>query len=206
MSNELPDPVVFCTKLAEVHKTSQSPNGKFGFYVSTCNGRTPQVLDWDSSWVSMFGKFLAGCMKLYFQQNNTWPELKKVSQRVINKVVPRLLGPLQSDGRSIKPTLIHGDLWEGNIGTSLKNRNIYVFDAAAFYAHYEMELGSWRGERHKIADPAFMQAYLDVMGMSEPVDQFDDRNRLYGLDKNITYTIHHPEAEQERMRQVLDLI
>jgi fructosamine-3-kinase len=34
---------------------------------------------------------------------------------LLKKVIPRLLDPLETDGRSIKPVLLHGDLWLGNV-------------------------------------------------------------------------------------------
>jgi hypothetical protein len=37
-------------------------------------------------------------------------EFNSVAEEFFEKVVPRLLRPLQSGGRSIKPTLVHGDL------------------------------------------------------------------------------------------------
>ena len=42
-----------------------------------------------------------------------WPELEAAADQVINAVIPRLLGALQADGRELKPSLIHGDCWEG---------------------------------------------------------------------------------------------
>jgi protein-ribulosamine 3-kinase len=34
-----PDPVRFTAKLAELHKKSVSPTGKFGFHTTTCHGK-----------------------------------------------------------------------------------------------------------------------------------------------------------------------
>jgi protein-ribulosamine 3-kinase len=39
------DPGCFCSRLAELHLASKSPNGKFGFHLITCQGpmlRTPR--------------------------------------------------------------------------------------------------------------------------------------------------------------------
>lgn len=75
------------------------------------------------------------------QENGPWAELDKISSLVITDVIPQLLGPLESDGRFVKPSLIHGDLWDGNIGTDYETGDVYIFDAGAYYAHNEMELG-----------------------------------------------------------------
>ena len=34
---------------------------------------------------------------------------------VTSKVIPRLLRPLETGGRQIKPSLVHGDLYSGNV-------------------------------------------------------------------------------------------
>ena len=41
-----------------------------------------------------------------------WPEFEVVCKLTLEKVVPRLLLPLQSEARYLKPCLIHGDCWD----------------------------------------------------------------------------------------------
>lgn len=38
-----------------------------------------------------------------------------VYERVLALVLPKLIGPLESEGRMVKPWLLHGYLWDGNI-------------------------------------------------------------------------------------------
>ena len=89
-------------------------------------------------------------MALDFETNGPWEELRKVEERTLSRVIPRLIGALEADGRSIKPCLIHADLWEGNTGTSYDTSEIFLFDAGAYYAHNEMEIGDWRCPYNKI--------------------------------------------------------
>lgn len=100
---------------------------------------------------------------------------------MISHVVPKVLGPLEADGRSVKPCLIHGDLWGGNIGTSFDTREIYSFDASVYYAHHEMELAIWRGNGSKGMDSKeYLEAYQSRMNQrSEPWEQFEDRAMIY---------------------------
>lgn len=49
MSDRLPDPNQLCRKLAQLHKNSVSPTGKFGFHINTFQGRTQQSLQWEES-------------------------------------------------------------------------------------------------------------------------------------------------------------
>lgn len=102
-------------RLAELHKNSVSPTGKFGFHVTTtCHGRIPQYCSWESSWEVMFSKILARAMDIDQERHGEWAEFNSVRFLLFKFVIPRFLKPLESDGRSIKPCLVHGDLWDEN--------------------------------------------------------------------------------------------
>ena len=191
MDNNLPDPSRFTTLLAKMHTSSISPTGQFGFHIPTCHGKFAQTIDWDSSWTSFFTKLLAGALHLDRLTNDSWPELDRVSDRVLSHVIPRLLGALESDGRQVRPSLIHGDLWEGNIGTAFDTGDILIFDAGAYYAHNEMEIGMWRCARHRINSKVFFREYLRNVPPSEPAEEWDDRNRIYCVKMNMIHSAHH---------------
>jgi len=54
----------------------------------------------------------------------------------------------------------------------------------------------WRCERHQINSREFLREYLKNSGVSEPEDQFDDRNRLYCAKMNIIHSAHHVAAKE----------
>lgn len=141
----MPDPVQLCSKLARVHRDSQSPTGQFGFPVTTCQNLYPQNVGWESNWTTFYTALIKHVMAMDFQTNGYWEDLDKAEQRIVEHVIPRLLDALVQDGRSIKPSLIHADLWEGNTGISLENGNVYTYDSAGFYAHNELDVSDWRG-------------------------------------------------------------
>jgi protein-ribulosamine 3-kinase len=196
----LPDPDEFCLKIAELHLKGLSPNGKFGFPVTTYHGRFSHFCDrWDESWATFMANLITNLLTFDQVNNGDWPELMAVGQHCVTHVIPRLLGVLQSDGRSIQPCLIHGDLWEGNIGTDMETGNIVVYDAGSFFAHHEFELGHWRCERHRISSKLFRKTYLKYYPASDPVEEFDDRNRLYSLPSNIMYATQAPGAIERKV-------
>lgn len=80
-----------------------------------------------------------------------WPEFEYLSTLVLDKCIPRLLRPLQSEGRTIKPCLVHGNIWDGNTATDIESGEPFVYDGSAFYAHKEDELGNWRSPRHRLS-------------------------------------------------------
>ena len=129
-----PDPIKFTARLAELHRISKSPTGKFGFHTTTCHAFLTQITDcWEDSWSRLFQRQLLHMVTLDQERNGMWDEFKAVCDLTLEKVVPRLLEPLQSEGRSIKPCLIHGDLWDENTATDMDTGEPFVFDAGSMY-------------------------------------------------------------------------
>jgi fructosamine-3-kinase len=188
-----PDPADFCHRLAELHKLSKSPTGKFGFHVQTCDGNKARVVDWQDSWAVFYRNLFLGVCNLDIKRNGPWPEYERAIQQVAWKVIPHLLEALKSEGRQIKPCIIHGDLWEGNMGINMETGDTLLFDAGSYFAHNEMELGHWRCEFSSVfRAKAYTRHYLWNYPTAEPVDEFNDRNRLYSLKGAINYSTGHP--------------
>ena len=77
----------------------------------------------------------------------------------------------------------------GNPGLNLVSGKPVIFGAAIMYAHNEMELGMWRyGEKRCGKD--YIDQYLSLVLPREPMEQFDDRNRLYAMK----YTLSHMQG------------
>ncbi|KAL8712660.1 MAG: hypothetical protein Q9220_003192 [cf. Caloplaca sp. 1 TL-2023] len=193
MENEMPDPSSFCARLAEIHQNSISPTGKFGFMVPNCHGKIVQANGWDANWASYFTKLLVSFLEIEIGINGPWPEYEQAFNEIVTTVIPQLLEALQADGRVLKACLVHGDLWEENAAVNLGSGDPVVFDASAFYAHNEYELGTWRRETIKFGKPYFNQ-YLRHMPPSPPAEQWDDRIRLYSLKFNLAHMIGWPGA------------
>ena len=145
-----------------------SPTGKFGFHIGTCHARIRQAVDsWDDSWCVLFSKHLGHIIQLAEPILN-WPEFGAVCKLTLEKVVPRLLLPLQSDGRNIKPCLVHGDCWDGNTAMDARTGEAFVFDICSFYGHNEYDTGNWRAPRHRLSDEAYIRNYKLHFPVSEP--------------------------------------
>ncbi|KAK4223271.1 Fructosamine kinase-domain-containing protein [Podospora fimiseda] len=182
-----PDPARWAARLAALHKSSVSPTGKFGFHVTTCDGKLSHTVDWDASWASFYRKLLLGVCKLDLEANGPWPELERATAQICEVVIPRLLENLRtSEGEPTKPCLIHGNLWERNMGINTKTGDTLLFDAGSFFAHNEMELSHWRCEFSSVfRDEVYTQKYLLQFPTAEPANEFDDCNRLYSLKDGI---------------------
>lgn len=198
-----PDPADFTSRLAHLHKTSQSPTGNFGFHVRTCDGDRPHTVDWQESWAVFYRNLFLGVCELDIKRNGPWPEYERAISQVAWKVIPRLLEPLQAEGRKIKPCIIHGDLWEGNMGINMETGDTILFDAGSYFAHNEMELGHWRCEFSSVfRSEVYMRHYLLNYPAAEPADEFDDRNRLYSLKGAINYSAGHPCSIQGKRKHL----
>ena len=139
MAEELPDINAFAWKVAELHMKSESPNGKFGFPVTTFSGNAPQENSWTDTWEAFFTQAVTHMLKLEEESQGPSEEMRRLGDELVGKVIPRLLRPMETGGSKVKPCLLHGDLWYGNACTDLKTNSPIIFDACSFYGHNECE-------------------------------------------------------------------
>lgn len=180
MEETLPDPAEFCSKVAELHRRSVSPNGKYGFHVSTYNGSTPQENGWQDSWEVFFTVGLKHMLALDEKVNGPQPMLAAAAAELLDRVVPRLLRPLESGPSPIKPALVHGDLWCGNAAINQSTNSPVIFDASAFYAHNEYEMGDWKPARNRF-NSSYFKTYAKYYPIAQPEEDYDDRILLYSM-------------------------
>lgn len=180
LRDERPDRAEFLKVVQKMHWDSESPTGKFGFHVTPYYGPPPMIVDWTDNWEEFWTRNFISGLKYAQETRGDDPELVEVAEEFIDKVVPRLLRPLQTGGRDIKPRLCHGDLWDGNIQMDRDTSKPVIFDPCPFYGHNEMDLQCMRGGRYKIGHQ-FVELYKKDVRESEPRDDFDDRHVLYSM-------------------------
>lgn len=145
MYDDLPPPREWARTVSTLHLNSmgKSPTGEFGFHVPTHLANVRVNNEWNSSWAA----FWAQQMKSLFDQdervNGPDAALECLKKAFFEKVIPRYLLPLETDGRSIQPCLIHSDLWPGNIKPKAATDELCMFDACAYWGHNE-------GQHHRI--------------------------------------------------------
>lgn len=145
MMEEMPDPHKFSARLAALHQNSKSPNGQFGFHTTTYSGNLPQMNEWEENWETYFTKSMRWALKVELEAKGPDPEFEVLVPVLFDKVIPRLLRPLESEGRSVKPSLVHGDLWYANSGIDANTGESLIFDACCFYAHSECKFNGHPG-------------------------------------------------------------
>ncbi|KAM0810217.1 putative protein-ribulosamine 3-kinase [Seiridium cardinale] len=196
-----PDPAELASAIADLHRNVISPNGEFGYPIVTGRGTLDRTEHWSPSWAVQFTHLLQDLINLDNQMNPRWPEYDAACKQLIDGVIPRLLGILQSDGRQIPAVLCHGDLWEGNVSTDLDTNQVIIFDPdECMYAHNEIEFGTWRCSwATHFNSPMYIMAYQREIEPSEPVEEWDDRNRLYSIKTAICDSAGHAGSKSRNI-------
>ncbi|KAH7411047.1 Fructosamine/Ketosamine-3-kinase [Cadophora sp. MPI-SDFR-AT-0126] len=197
LSQDHLEPAEFCSRLADLHTKNESPNGKFGYHVVTYNGNSPQENGYAATWEGFFATGVKHMLELNIERGGPWESMEKLKTAMVEKVIPRLLRPMETNGHSIKPCLVHGDLWCGNAAIDTQTGRPLIFDPASFYAHNEYELGDWRPERNK-----FSQIYFDAchshIPKSFPMEDYNDRNALHAIRFNMQTSATFPHDRSLR--------
>ncbi|KUI69843.1 hypothetical protein VM1G_11651 [Cytospora mali] len=89
-----PDLAEYTKRLAQMHKLSESPTGKFGFAVQKCDGQVAHTIDWQDNCAIFYRNLLLGVCERDLETNSPWPELERATKQVAEVIIPRLLGPL----------------------------------------------------------------------------------------------------------------
>ncbi len=150
-------------QLALMHRVTKN---QFGWDIANTIGSTPQINTPSSSWVDFWRQHRLG-----FQI-----ELAGRNGRKLNRKGERLLADMGNFFRSYQPlpSLLHGDLWGGNVGAV--NQQPVIFDPAVYYGDREADLAMT--ELFGDFPAAFYRAYDEAW----PLDTgYRVRKTLYNL-------------------------
>ncbi|KAM0335762.1 hypothetical protein ACHAQA_000812 [Verticillium albo-atrum] len=157
----------------------KSPGGKFGFPVKTRFGDMEQDNDWESSWELWWTNH----MKMVFEREERicgphTAEVAQLKKDFMEMVLPRYLRPMESEGRELKPCLVHTDLRPGNVKYKPDGKSVVVHGANAVWGHNEMELALFRNPRYPFGD-RYLEEYRKHVPPTEPAEDADSRNTMY---------------------------
>ncbi|KAL4744898.1 hypothetical protein BDW72DRAFT_208641 [Aspergillus terricola var. indicus] len=194
MTDDIPDIADFPAMVAQLHK-----NG----------GRLAQDTTECDTWEESFSRGIEHFFKAEEEAQGPDEEMTELRRGIMETVIPRLLRPLETDGRKVIPRLVHGNLWDGNTSVDAATGLPIIFDACSSYAHHEYGLAPWRPRRHRISKP-YVTEYLRHFPMSEPAADFDDRNALYCVRFNLCSSALYPgnlrfrNIVKEEMRELVE--
>jgi len=151
--------------LAELHRATVD---RFGFAADTFCGSTLQPNPWIPNWCEFYREHRLGHQLRLAEGSG---QIDEADARVVRQLLDRLDEWL-IDG---EPSLIHGDLWSGNLHVSPQGQPAIV-DPACYYAHREAELGMMK------LMGGFSDRVYDAYGEAYPLDsEWRERNPLYAL-------------------------
>ncbi|KAK3355600.1 Fructosamine/Ketosamine-3-kinase [Neurospora tetraspora] len=190
--NKLPCPSSWAAAVSDLHLNSMgwSPTGKFGLPTTTHLADVPVDNSWNASWESFWTQQMKSLFNQEERVNGRNEEVSVLRTAYLEKVIPRYLRPLEVDGRSITPCLIHSDLWPGNIKPRADTDELCMFDACAYWGHNEADLAICRNPRYKLGYPC-VHEYQKRVPVSEPEADFDARNAVYALKYHVLLSAMH---------------
>lgn len=159
--------------LAAMHNADTSPflpEKKFGFFQDNFIGKRKQKNTPSESWISFFREkrllpqFEAA--DSFFSDSD-----RKLNTKLLDHLEDFLLEPE-------KPSLLHGDLWNGNVIPDQEGRAILI-DPAASIGHAEADLAMT--ELFGGFSPAFYDAYREVRPLQPGYEKRRDLYNLYHL-------------------------
>lgn len=160
--------IKFGQNLALMH---QITNQKFGLDYDNYIGSIQQINNYENSWEEFYSNFrlLQLTAKARDQQLILKSDVSKIEKLCLklNELIP-----------NTKPSLIHGDLWSGNL-ISDKNNEPVLIDPAVYYAHPEMDWAmlSLFGNYPTIA----MEKYNEINPIEKDFEKRKEIHQLYPL-------------------------
>jgi len=152
-------------KLATLHR-SASEDGRFGFTVDNFIGATPQANPWHDRWADFFAEDrIVPQLELAARGGRTFAHGDQLVARI-----PDLLA-----GHEPQASLLHGDLWGGNIGFTPGGTPV-IFDPASYYGDRETDLAFT--EFFGGFGPEFYASYRHSYPLA---DGYETRRDLYNL-------------------------
>jgi protein-ribulosamine 3-kinase len=128
-------------RFEELTSFHRIPGTYFGYHVPTHNGKLEQDNIWTSTWEEYFLRNMKTMLAYDEKEGGPRPqEIEELLHPLFNDVIPKLLRPMETQGRRIAPSLCHGDLWEGNVGVVEHGEEegaVVIFDPACFWGHGE---------------------------------------------------------------------
>jgi len=150
-------------QLALLHKTTT--HGQFGWQHDNYIGTTVQPNKWQSNWRSFFAEQRIGWqLQLLYEKSIKLGNIDHISQVCHDALLHH----------KVKPSLVHGDLWHGNMGFC--NKQPVIFDPACYYGDREVDVAMT--ELFGQLPDEFYQGYQDTFPLPT---SYEKRKLVYNF-------------------------
>ncbi len=149
-------------KLAAMHSHKSD---YFGWQQNNTIGSTPQINTWTTDWAEFYAQHrLSYQFQLATARGGKFPQQQKLLA-----AIPQILT------HQPQPSLVHGDLWGGNVGCTLDGEPV-IFDPAVYFGDREVDIAMT--QLFGGFPDAFYRGYNEVF----PLDAgYEKRKTLYNL-------------------------
>jgi fructosamine-3-kinase len=191
----------FGRALAALHgATPVEGSGSFGWRRDNMLGGTPQRNRWSIDggivgWTAFFGSERLGAMRERLSVSGASPALIAAIDPVI-----AALPTFFDDGHIPRPSLVHGDLWNGNWGC-LAGGTPVIFDPAVSISDSEVELAMM--ELFGSPPTGFWPAYREAKGLAPG---YERRRGLYQLYHLLNHELLFGGYERQAMATIEQLL
>ncbi|MGR2767201.1 fructosamine kinase family protein [Photobacterium sp. GSS17] len=178
-------------KLARLHAWGDQP--EYGFDIDNYIGLTPQPNNWRRRWCRFFAEQrIAWQLQLCNEKGISFGNIDTITGKVIELLM----------NHQPKPSLLHGDLWQGNAAVTVNGP--IIFDPASYWGDRECDIALT--ELFGGFPPTFYEGYQSVWPLDEG---YESRKPLY----NLYHILNHCNlfggtyiAQAERMIDELGLL
>ena len=159
----------FLLSIIKIHSIS---NKLYGFNFNTQIGALEQINDFENNWATVF---INKRLNPIFEAAN----LENYMGSFVNKKINFLFKNINNFiPNNPKASLLHGDLWEGNI-LFKKNKFIGFIDPGSFFGHNEMEVAYLRWFNPSFIDSKFLEKYNDYIKLDKNYLTYEPAYQLY---------------------------
>lgn len=161
--------LLFGKQLAQMHQ--QSSHGQFGWQHDNFIGNTLQPNDWRSNWRTFFAEQRIGWQLQLLSE-------KSIKLGDIEYIITTCHDALLH--HQVSPCLVHGDLWQGNVGFT--EEGVYIFDPACYFGDREVDIAMTELFGHMPDE--FYQGYQEIYPLEKG---YEKRKLIY----NFYHTLNH---------------
>ena len=159
----------FLRSIIKIHSIS---NNRYGFNFNTQIGALEQINDFEKNWATFF---INKRLNPIFEAANLENYMGSFVNKKINFLFKNINNFIPNNPRA---SLLHGDLWEGNI-LFKKNKFIGFIDPGSFFGHNEMEVAYLRWFNPSFIDSKFLEKYNDYIKLDKNYLTYEPAYQLY---------------------------
>ena len=154
----------------EILKIHSINNKNYGFEFDSQIGGLKQNNTYNSNWINFFGEQR---LNMIFELINKTDSMPKDTNKLLEKLLRNLEERIP---KNPKPSLLHGDLWGGNI-LFHNNKFAGFIDPGIYFGHNELELAylTW----FKYVDDTFLNIYSDTISLHDDYLEYEPIYQIY---------------------------